>query len=53
MWSGKALQLRRADPVNDFVLKTVKAYLVRSDYSVGSSSVKYDGNKEISYVTVL
>jgi hypothetical protein len=52
LWSGKALQLRRAYPVNDFVVKTVKVFLSRCGYSVASSSVKYDGNKEISYVTV-
>lgn len=52
MWSGKALQLRRSYPVNDFVLKTVKAFLSRCGYSVASSSVKYDGNTEISFVTL-
>jgi hypothetical protein len=52
LWSGKALQLRRAFPTNDFVVKTVKIFLWRCGYSVASSSVKYDGNKEVSYVTV-
>ena len=52
MWSGKALQLRRSYPVNDFVLKTAKALLSRCGCSVASSSVKYDGNTEISYLTI-
>lgn len=52
LWSGKSLQVRRADPRNDFVLKTAKAFLSRSGCAVESSSVKYEGNKETSYVTV-
>ena len=52
LWSGKSLQSRRAVQRNDFVLKTVKAFLRRSGYAVESSSVKYEGNKETSYVTV-
>lgn len=52
MWSGKALQLRRSYPVNDFCLKTTKAFLSRCGYSISSSSVTYDGNKEFSFVTL-
>jgi hypothetical protein len=52
LWSGKMLQARRAEPRNDFLLKTTKAFLVRSGLIVLSSSVKYDGTKETSYITV-
>jgi len=52
LWSGKSLQTRRADPRNDFVLKTAKAFFIRSGYAIESFTVKYDGSKETSYVTV-
>lgn len=52
LWSGKCLAQRRADPRNDFVLKTAKALLRKAGCLVESSSVKYDGNKETSYITV-
>lgn len=52
LWSGKSLHVKRADPRNDFLLKTAKAFLVRSGLTVVSSSSKYDGTKETSYITV-
>jgi hypothetical protein len=52
LWSGKSLQVRRAQPRNDFLLKTSMAFLIRSGYAIESSSVKYDGTKETSYITL-
>lgn len=52
LWSGKVLKLRRADPINSFALKTATAFVAQTGYSVVSSSVKYDGNQELSYFTI-
>jgi hypothetical protein len=52
LWSGKALQLRRSDPDNAFILKTAAALVSRAGYKVASSSVEYDGNTELSRLTI-
>jgi len=52
LWSGKALQLRKANPGNDFILKCARVMLSRSGYSIKSSSVKYSINEEITAFTI-
>jgi len=52
LWSGKALQLRNANPVNDFIMKAAKRYVMRAGYFVSKSSVQYNDNNEISTFTV-
>ena len=51
IWGGRALQLRRADPINCFLLKTATELLRRAGYEVVSSSVEYDGLLEKTYLT--
>ena len=51
VWSGKALEMKKAFPKNDFLLKTAKILLKRSGYDV-ISSVKYTGSDEISSLTI-
>mmetsp|Transcript_12505 Transcript_12505/g.17755 ORF Transcript_12505/g.17755 Transcript_12505/m.17755 type:complete len:377 (-) Transcript_12505:362-1492(-) len=53
LWSGKALQLRRTVVTNDFVLKTAKELLRRAGYTVSKTSVKYEGNDEKTFFTIL
>jgi hypothetical protein len=52
LWSGQALQQRRADPVNCFVLKAAAELCSRAGYLVMSLSIKYDDNKEKSFLTI-
>jgi len=52
IWSGQALQLKKAFPANDFVLKTAKVFLKRAGYNVSSSSVKYSSSQEINSITI-
>ena len=52
LWSGQALQLKKAFPSNDFLLKTVKIFLSRAGYEISSSSIKYTSSQEISTLTV-
>ena len=51
LWSGRALQLKKAVPTNDFVLKTAKVLLKRAGYAV-TSSVKYTSSEEISSLSI-
>lgn len=53
LWSGKALQFRRANPINSFILKTATELVRRAGYDVSSSSVTYEGSQEISTFTLL
>lgn len=53
LWSGRALASKRADTVNDFVLKTAKILISRSGYKVSSSSLKYTNTQEISTITII
>ena len=53
LWSGQALALKRANPVNDFVLKTAKVLVKRAGYKVSSSSVNYTSSQEISTLTII
>eukprot|EP00979_Chaetoceros_neogracilis_P013493 scaffold3863_cov263-Chaetoceros_neogracile.AAC.5 len=52
IWSGRALQLKKAFPTNDFVLKTAKVLLKRAGYVVTSSSVKYTSSEEMSSLSI-
>ena len=52
LWSGKALQLRRANPVNSFILKAANEVARRAGYKT-VAIVKYEGSKEISTLTIL
>jgi len=53
LWSGKALQFRRANPTNSFILKAATELIRRAGYEIASSSVSYDGNQEISTLTLV
>lgn len=50
LWSGQALQLKKAFPTNDFIAKTTKVMLRRAGFQV-SSSVKYTSSDEITTIT--
>jgi hypothetical protein len=52
LWSGKALQLRRANPINSFILKAANEIARRAGYKT-VALVKYEGSKEISTLTFL
>lgn len=52
LWSGKALQLRRSVPTNDFFLKTARALLSRAGYSISSFAVKYENNQEVTTFSI-
>jgi hypothetical protein len=52
LWSGKALQRRGADPTNCFMLKATTNLVSRSGFVVMSSSVKYEGNLEKTFLTI-
>jgi hypothetical protein len=52
LWSGKALQRRKADPTNCFILKAACELATRAGLTVASSSVKYDGNQEKTYIKI-
>lgn len=49
-WSGQALKLRKAKPVNDFLMKTAKVLLNNSGYKILSSSTEYTNNQEINKI---
>jgi len=53
LWSGKALQSRKANPTNDFLLKTAKSLVTRYGYVVSSSSIKYVNTDEISTFSII
>mmetsp|Transcript_31916 Transcript_31916/g.47628 ORF Transcript_31916/g.47628 Transcript_31916/m.47628 type:complete len:99 (+) Transcript_31916:1396-1692(+) len=53
LWSGQALKVRGANPVNDFYLKTAKVLLDNAGYKVVSSSVKYANYQEINTFTIV
>lgn len=52
LWSGKALEQRRADPRNSFILKAATELICRAGYAIKASSVKYEANQEKSYITI-
>jgi hypothetical protein len=47
LWSGQALQGKKAYPTNDFLRKTAKVMLKRAGYEV-TSSLKYTTSEEVS-----
>ena len=52
LWSGRALQSRKASPVNCFLLKAAIELVTRAGYQVVSSSVRYEGLVEKSFLTI-
>jgi hypothetical protein len=53
LWGGQSLQFQRCQLKNDFLLNTAVQLVQRLGYRVLSSNVKYEGNKELSYLTLL
>lgn len=49
-WSGQALKLRKAIPVNDFLMKTAKVLLNNAGYKILSFSTEYTNNQEINKI---
>lgn len=52
LWSGKALLQKKANPTNDFVLKTARVLLKRNGFQVTSTKVKFTGNEEITTISI-
>jgi len=52
LWSGMALQQIKADPLNCFLLKAATELVNRSGFIVSLSSVKYQQNQEITFMTI-
>ena len=52
LWSGKALEQRRAEPRNSFILKTAVELVGRAGFTVQASSVTYEANQEKSYLRI-
>lgn len=52
LWSGMALQQIKADPLNCFFLKAATELVNRSGFIVSLSSVKYQQNQEITFMTI-
>ena len=52
LWGGEVLQQEGAAVNNSFVLKAVTEFLKRSG-SMSSSTIRYDGTKEIDTVTLI
>lgn len=50
LWSGQALQLKKAKATNNFVAKTAKVFLERAGVSVTSSTQKYTATQEINTI---
>mmetsp|Transcript_17807 Transcript_17807/g.26340 ORF Transcript_17807/g.26340 Transcript_17807/m.26340 type:complete len:369 (-) Transcript_17807:595-1701(-) len=53
LWSGQALQQRGASPNNGFVLKAATEYAREAGYQVPRSRLKYEGNVEKAFLTLL
>lgn len=52
LWGGKALSFQKSPLKNDYLLKTAIALAEDLGYRVISSSVKYEGNSEVSILTL-
>jgi hypothetical protein len=52
VWGNQSLQRQRSQLRNEFLLKTAKQLVQRMGYTVASSSVKFEGNSELSYLTL-
>ena len=50
LWSGQALQLKKAQARNNFVAKTAKVFLERAGVPVASSTQKYTSTQEITTI---
>ena len=53
LWSGQALQFRKANPINCFILKVATVLLLRAGYTVKRSDVKYTKTEEITTITII
>jgi hypothetical protein len=52
LWGGKALAFQKSPLPNAYLLKTATVLAQDLGYLVVSSSVKYEGNSEISLLTL-
>ena len=52
LWGGRALQQQGSDLQNDFLLKAAKEYVTRAGYLVLSSSTKYPGTTQESFLSI-
>jgi hypothetical protein len=52
LWSGQALAAKKANPTNDFLLKTAKILMKRAGYKVSSTSLTYTSTQEISTISI-
>lgn len=52
LWGGKALSFQKSPLKNDYLLKTATALAQDLGYRVVSSSVIYEGNSEVSLLTL-
>ena len=52
LWSAQCLEKANFPLRNDFLLKTAKQLVTSMGYTVTSSAVKIDGNKELSYLII-
>uniref|UniRef100_A0A7S1D323 Uncharacterized protein n=1 Tax=Cyclophora tenuis TaxID=216820 RepID=A0A7S1D323_CYCTE len=53
LWSGKALQGQKADPLNCFLLKAATELMKRAGFHVVASSITYDGLIERNTLVVV
>jgi len=52
LWSGQALLKERSAVSNSFLLKTASVLAERYGFFVSDTNVKYDGTREINYLTL-
>lgn len=53
LWGGRALQSENCSLGNDFLLKVAQRVVERYGYHNVGSTVKYEGNSELTYLTML
>lgn len=52
VWGHESLLHQRCPLRNDYLLKTAKQLVQRMGYSIASSSIKFEGTSELSYLTL-
>ena len=52
LWGGKSLSFQKSPLKNDYLLKSAIAFAEDLGYRVVSASVQYDGNNEVSSLTL-
>ena len=53
LWSGQALQFRKADPTNSFITKAACVLLTRAGFQIKEVKVKYTKSEEVSSITLI